>query len=122
VDIDRAVKILANLIKNDRATRGMTQREYARLLGGSNSSISNLENGNYLDLPEHRTLNKLAQEILRIEYSELIKLLEDGGSIDSSPPSKTELISAISQLDSMEDLLDIHSALSRRMDVLRDCR
>jgi transcriptional regulator with XRE-family HTH domain len=123
VDIDKAVKKLAGLVYDARTSMNLRQKDFGKLFGASNASISNIENGNYLDLPEHRTLNRLATEILKIEYSELIAILEADQEV-STPESVTneqlvaQAMAIFEKLD-LDSLYDVHFALAKRIDRVR---
>lgn len=123
MDINQAVKNLANLVYDTRTRMNLSQRKFAKLFQTTSSSISNLENGNYLDLPEHRTLNRFATDILKIKYSKLIEILEEDGEIqdleDSTKITKDRIIAGLYQLESLEDVLDALSVLSEVADRLR---
>lgn len=108
MDTERALKKLANLVKDSRATLGMTQEQYARLFGDRSPSISRLEKADYIDLPNHNTLEKLA-EILRIPYWELIKYLssDDRDVLTPKPLTEEQIIAGIKQNFPLKSLLNI---------------
>ncbi len=119
MDTSQALRRLGIIVKNARATLGYNQRQFARLFGTSHPSISNLENGNYINLPDHSTLVRLAQ-ILKIPYWQLIKSLEEGEELNFPETlSAEEIIVAISSLDSLEDCLDVNLALTQKIERLR---
>lgn len=127
MDIDRAVKNLAKLVYDTRARMNLSQRKFAKLFKTTSSSISNLENGNYLDLPEHRTLNRFATDILKIKYSRLIEILEQEeveevseNFQDATSISKAQLIAGLHQLRSLDEALDLHHEFSQVFEKLRD--
>lgn len=113
MDTEKALKKLAVLVKNSRATLGMTQRQYSMLFGDRAPSITNLEKANYIDLPNHYTLEKIA-EINRIPYWQLIKYLEDDSTDLDFPEAltKEQIIVAIKQIDDLQELLDLHWEVS----------
>ena len=120
MDIGKAVKNLADLVLDYRTKLNLRQDDFGKLFGKSNASVSNIENGNYLDLPEHRTLNELAIKVFEIEYWELIKLLHEGGKIESPTKiSEEQIIAALESIDDLDSLLNIHSALAKRLDRVR---
>ncbi len=98
----------------------LRQRDFGKLFGASNASVSNIENGNYLDLPEHRTLNELATKVLKIEYWELIRLLHQGEEpVLPQNLTASQIIAALELIEDSEDLHDILSAVVRRIDHVR---
>lgn len=116
MDIDKAVEQLANLVYDTRTSLNMSQRQFAKLFSTTSSSISNLENGNYKDLPEHRTLNRFAIDIMKIEYSELIKTLET----ESEPAivreiNKPEVIKKIWNTESIDELLEFQEQITKKI-------
>ncbi len=114
MDTNKALKKLAVLVKNSRAELGMTQRQYLALFGDQTPSISNLEKANYVNLPDHGTLQKIA-EILRIPYWKLIKHLESDDQSElqlPTPLSKEQLIAEIKRCSDLECLLDLQFELS----------
>ena len=119
MDTSLALKRLALIVKNARSALGYNQRQFAKLFGSSHPSISNLENANYINLPDHSTLVRLSQ-ILKIPYWELIKSLEEGAEITKVENiSVEEIIIAIKGLDSIDDCLDVMTALCEQVDTLR---
>ncbi len=109
MDTKKALIRLANLVKNSRAEMGMTYREYGKLFGNLNPSVSNLEKANFINLPSHETLIKFA-EIIRMPYWRLIKYLEYGETEDNHLPeslTKVQIISGVKQIRDFDDLLDI---------------
>ena len=121
MDVRKALKRLATLVKNSRAELGMTQREYLALFGDRTPSISNLEKANYVNLPDHGTLQKIA-EILRITYWELIKILEETEeSFAELPDTLTveEIQAGIGALDNIDDLLDCQLTIAKKIEKLR---
>ena len=120
MDTSLALKRLGVIVKNTRATIGFNQRQFAKLFGTSHPSISNLENGRYINLPDHSTLIRLAQ-IIKVPYWQLIKSLEEGNElIFPESLSVEEVIAGISSLDSVEDCLDILYYLSEKIQRLRE--
>lgn len=120
MDIEKAVRNLAGLVFNVRTKMKLRQANFGKFFGASNATVSNIENGNYLDLPEHRTLNEFATKILKIEYWELIKLLHENGKANPIRPiSKDEIIAGLELQANLDDLYDVHSALAKRIDEVR---
>ena len=123
MDINRAVKNLAKLVYETRTNMRLSQRKFAKLFQTTSSSISNLENGNYLDLPEHRTLNRFATDILKVKYSKLIEILEQEEVSqdfqDATKITKDQLIAGLHQLENLDDALDVHSVFSEVFQRLR---
>ena len=111
-----ALKRLSVVVKNSRATLGLNQRDYAKLLETSHPSISNLENGKYINLPDHATLVRLAR-VLKIPYWNLMKILEGEEKLDSPEVLTTEeILVGVSQIGSLEDAVKILCALATRID------
>lgn len=120
MDISKALKNLASVVKNSRSSLGMNQREYAKLFGTSHPSISNLEKAKYINLPDHSTLVRLAQ-ILRIPYWQLIKTLEEGSDLPYLENLTVEQISAgITKVDSIDDCLSLLFVLTKKIEKLND--
>lgn len=118
--IETAVKRLAEIVYDTRTSMNLSQKQFARLFRATGSSISNLENGNYLDLPEHRTLNRFAKQVLKIEYWELIKKLDDGSQITMpSPIPKDWVVAAIAEIKSLDELWEIQEAVIEKSKKLR---
>lgn len=109
-DTEQALKRLAVLVKNHRAETGKTVREYAKLFGDLNPSITSLEKAQYMELPKHKTLVRFA-EILRMDYWQLIKYLQYGETPDSPIPerlTKEQIVVGIRRTTSLNEALDIH--------------
>lgn len=123
MDTQRALKKLAVLVKDSRATLGMSQEDYAKLFGDRKPSISRLEKADYLNLPEHTTLEKIA-EILRIPYWELIKYLEtdqiENSSLRVKPLTEEQMIAGVRRNFDINSLLNILWELSVQIERSRD--
>ncbi len=122
MDTRQALLRLATLVKNSRAELGMTYRDYGRLFGDLNPSISNLEKANYISLPSHDTLVKFA-EIIRLPYWKLIKFLELGETEDNKFPdrlTKEQLTVEIRHISDLDYLLDLDWELSVQKERIRN--
>ena len=109
------------MVKNSRSTLGMTQEEYARLFGDRSPSISRLEKADYIELPNHNTLEKLS-EILRIPYWELIEhlLAEENKSIESVSLNEEQIVAGIKQQFDLKSLLNVNWELTVQIERCRN--
>lgn len=121
MDTKRALKKLAILVKDSRSSLDMTQEQYARLFGDRSPSVSRLEKADYIDLPNHNTLEKVA-EILRIPYWELIEYLlsENETVLSLKPLTEEQIIAGIKQNFSVDSLLNIDWELRVQIERCRD--
>lgn len=118
MDFEQAQKNLANLIKEARKERGMTQVQLERLLGRENCSVSSIERSIYLQsvLPKHEVLNAIAYKIFGIQYWELIRALESGEPTRQlKDVSHAEMIVKIGDMTSSEELWELHDRIINRL-------
>lgn len=114
MNFEQAQINLANLIKEVRKKRGMTQMQFERLVGREICNVSSIERGVYIqsDLPKHEALNAIALKIFNIQYWKLIRALESGEPTrELRDVSQPEMIMKISAMTSKQQLWDLHEQI-----------